>query len=86
MKTTIALTAAIAALLGWFGPSIDDHSTERAQADALADAIKTEAADERFEKAARKACGENAAWKHADRPGSIICMTKRGYVTKKGSL
>lgn len=79
---TIALTAAIAALLGWFGPAIDDHSTERAQADALADAIKTEAADARFERAAREICGQNATWKHGDRPGSIICMTRRGHVTR----
>ena len=84
---SIVLAGAFAALLGWFGPSIDDHSDERAQADSLADAIKSEAAEDRFERAARQICGENAGFKRGDRPGSIICMTKRGHITRtRGTL
>lgn len=66
------------------GPS--DHSAEQAQAQSLADAQRTEAAAERFAKAAATLCGsENATARHLE-DGSIQCLTKRGHKTIKVAL
>lgn len=66
------------------GPT--DHSAEHAQAQSLADAQRTEAAAERFAKAAATLCGsENATARHLE-DGSIQCLTKRGHKTIKVAL
>jgi len=79
IRTALA-TLAIVAILGWFGPSLDDHSGEWDQAYALEDALNTAAARQRFEKAAQAICGPQAAWQElAD--GSIQCRTKHGRKT-----
>lgn len=80
--STWLAACAIALLLGAShlldGPT--DHHAEWAQAQDLQDAIKTEAASARFDKAARAICGENAAWIDLG-SGSIQCATKRGHKT-----
>lgn len=71
MKTTIALAFAMAALLAYVGPQIDDHSGESAAA--------KQAAQERLAKAAQKICGINAAW---EIKGDVLqCLTHRGFKT-----
>lgn len=61
-------------------PLIDDHSSERAQADSLQDAIKAEAVQARFAKAAQAICGSNAAWADLGN-GAVQCLTHRGHKT-----
>lgn len=84
----IALAALIAAVLSTSylldGPT--DHSAEHAQARDLSDAVKADAAAERFAKAAAALCGsENATARHLE-DGSIQCLTKRGHKTIKVAL
>lgn len=63
------------------------HNTEMATAASLDDAIKNEAAQARFTRAAAKICGsENAGWKLVDDTRSIQCTTKRGHKTRKVAL
>jgi hypothetical protein len=68
---------------------LDDAPDARAEWDkstALADAIKSEAAQERYQRAAAALCGsENAIAK--DLGGGVIqCFTKRGYRTQRAAL
>lgn len=76
--------AAIAIVLAYIcmavldGPT--DHSTEVAQAQALDDAHKAEAARLRFEAAAQAMCGPQAAWRAVDQT-SVQCFNKRGRKT-----
>ena len=80
MLRTTALAIAIAALLCWFGPSLDDHSAENDQAVDLQAAIVASIAQERFDRAAQAVCGPQAAWvQTAD--GSVQCSTKHGRPT-----
>jgi len=66
------------------GPT--DHSAEQAQAKSMADAIRAEAAAERFARASAALCGgENAVARDLG-DGSIQCLTKRGAKTIKVSL
>ena len=77
----IVVAIVIALLLaGAHNLDIADHSTEAAQADALADAIKLEAAQARFAKAAAEICGHNGAWVMLD-GATIQCYTHRGQRT-----
>jgi hypothetical protein len=82
-----ALAALIAAILSCSylldGPS--DHSAEHAQALALKDAQKQEAADERFAQAAAAMCGPNAAAKDLG-DSTVQCYTHKGRKTIKVSL
>ena len=79
---TWLLAAAILVTLSYVGPAIDDNSDDRAQADALQDAIKTSAAHDRFAKAAQALCGPNAGW--AELPdGAVQCSTKQGHKTAR---
>ncbi len=65
-------------VLSAVGPNMKDHSAERAQYDTL------EAA-ERFSNAARRECGENAAW--VDLGGSVVqCYDHRGNKTRRAKL
>lgn len=72
----IVLLYIMAAVLD--GPT--DHSTEVAQAQAIDDAHKAEAARLRFEAAAQAMCGPQAAWRAVDQT-SVQCLTKRGRKT-----
>ena len=53
-----------------------------AQADALSrqDAIKTESAERRFERAAAAMCSENGGWRRVGADG-VQCITKKGKRT-----
>lgn len=81
LATLIAAVLSTSYLLD--GPT--DHSAEHAQAAALDDAIKTEAAQARFARAGAAICGENAAVMDLG-DGTIQCLTKRGYKTRRVSL
>lgn len=80
--------AAIAIVLAYIcmavldGPT--DHSTEVAQAQALIDAqraaVEAAATRQRFEHAAARMCGENAAWLELE-GGAVQCRTKHGRKT-----
>lgn len=78
------LAAAMAAVLSTSylldGP--EDHSSETASSLALEDALKAEARQERFDKAARSICGENAGWRITTN-NQLVCLTKRGHKTTK---
>lgn len=82
---TIGLTLAISVAL--LAGTVEDHSDEHAQAASLADAIKAEAQEFRRDRAARAICGENAGYRFTNKSNEIVCLTKRGHVTKtKGTL
>jgi hypothetical protein len=77
MKTiiTATLAAAFAIALGWLGPTALDTPS-------LQDAKSAATTEQRFDRAARMACGgENSAYKLTDQPGEIRCFTKRGKAT-----
>ena len=65
------------------GPS--DHSAEHAQALALLDAQRTEAAELRFAHAAAAVCGPNAAAQDLGN-GMVQCMTHKGRKTVQVAL
>ena len=79
LKTTI-LAVAIAALLCWLGPALDDHSAEWDESANLADAQRAADARQRFERAAQQICGPQSPFTElAD--GSIQCHDRRGRKT-----
>lgn len=80
MIKTTALAIAIAGLLCWFGPSLDDHSDEWDQAVYLQDAINEAIRQEKFAVAAQALCGPQAAWQQLN-DGSVQCRTKTGRPT-----
>ena len=63
-----------------------DAQAEWDQSTALQDAIKTEAAEARFTRAARQICGDNAGYTLVDNDRTIVCTTKRGHVTRRVAL
>lgn len=63
----------------------DDNHAEHAQALSLQDAIKSEAADARFARAAADICGENAGFSRID-ASTIQCYTHKGKPTRRVSL
>lgn len=85
MQTPVVnwLSALALALLLASGHLLDtpaDHSTERAQADALSDAIKTEQARVQLARRVADRCGANAAW--SDLGGGLVqCADKHGRKT-----
>ena len=82
------LAAALLSLLLGSAYRLDaptDHNTEMAQAQALEDAIKSEAADARFERAVAELCGENAGHKPLE-DGAIQCYTHSGHKTVRVAL
>lgn len=86
---TTWLAAILIALLMSAAMHLDDAPDARAewaQSAALADAIKSEAAQARFDRAAAALCGsENAVAK--DLGGGVIqCLTHKGTKTKRVAL
>jgi len=66
--------------LAYVGPAIDDHSGENAVA---AEAAKQQRQQKRFALAAARICGsENAVARPTGREGEIVCVTKRGFITR----
>lgn len=74
----IAIVLAYICMAALDGPT--DHSTDVAQAQAIDDAHKAEAARLRFEAAAQAMCGPQAAWRAVDQT-SVQCLNKRGRKT-----
>lgn len=73
--TVAAMVTAFAIALGWLGPVALDTPS-------LQDAQRAATAEQRFDRAARMACGgENSAYRLTDQPGEIRCFTKRGKST-----
>lgn len=78
MKALILLTLALASLLCYVGPSLDDHRGESPVPDSV---IAEHQAEIRMLRAAIEMCGgENAVAKDLGN-GSIQCLTKRGQKT-----
>lgn len=75
--TNWLLATIICILLGatWHLDAPSDHNTEMAQAAALSDAIKSEAAQARFTRAAAQICG-NAPWAQ-DASGAVVCQVRK---------
>lgn len=70
--------------------TLEERSQRRiaaAQAQDLQTAIKNEATQARFERAASEICGsENAGWQLVDDTRTIQCTIKRGFKTRKAVL
>ena len=81
LATVLAALLSTAHLLD--GPA--DHAAEQAQLVSLQDAIKTEAAEARFTRAAARICGENAGFRQLDET-TVQCFTHKGKPTVKGTL
>lgn len=79
IRTAILALAAIA-LLAWFGPAIDDHSAEVAQAADIEHAHQAAAARQRFARAAQAMCGPQSPWSEPA-PGVVQCHNKHGRKT-----
>ena len=75
------LACALALLLAWFGPAIDDHGAEQALAGELEAAQAQARAQDRYERAVQQLCGDNAAWMQLE-GGAIQCYTRRGLKTR----
>lgn len=85
--TNWILAACIAMLLSsaYLLDGPDDHHAEHASALALEDALRIDAKQERFTKAAAAVCGPQAyAADLGD--GNVQCHTKRGRKTTKAAL
>ena len=78
MKSLIALTLALAAVLAYVGPSLDDT---RGQA-PVPDSVIAEHADEiKMLRAAVEMCGGENSVAEDLGDGTVQCRTKRGYKT-----
>ena len=85
MIRTAATTIALICALAWFGPALDDHSADAAQAADLEAAQHQASAQARYDAAVQHLCGSNAAFMElAD--GEIQCKTKRGTPTRRVTL
>lgn len=80
MIRTLLLASALAILLCWFGPAIDDHSAENDQAIDLQAAIVASIAQDKFDRAAQAVCGPQSPWVQLN-DGSVQCSTKHGRPT-----
>lgn len=82
MIRTTLLLAALLATLGIVGPTLDDYSSEQAQADDLQDAIRQEDARRQYAAKLQRLCGPNAAWMQLE-GDAIQCTNKRGTPTRR---
>lgn len=89
MKNTLALIF-IAGTAGILGPQLDagsfmdDLQDRAAQAEEHARAIAQAEHRQRFERAARIACGGGEVGWYEVAPGVVDCATKRGKRTQRG--
>lgn len=84
MKHTLincALFAAIVATM--FSIQVIDNGAEH---EVAAEELVKQNRQDRFEKAAREICGENAGWSLTTNQDAIVCKTKRGHKTKTAQL
>ena len=80
MIRTALIAVAMALALCWFGPTLDDHSAEAAQAVDLQYAINQAIAQEKFAQAAQAVCGPQSPWVQLN-DGSVQCSTRYGKPT-----
>lgn len=78
MKSLIALTLALATLLAYVGPSLDDH---RGESPVPESAIAEHQAEIRMLRAAVEMCGGQNAVAQDLGNGTVQCLTKRGHKT-----
>ena len=85
MKHTLINIALFCGIVGCMVgiQAIDDNSAEHEV--AKQELVKQNRQD-RFEKAAREICGENAGWSLTTNQDAIVCKTKRGHKTKTAQL
>ena len=79
MKNTLincALFAAIVATM--FSIQVIDNGAEH---EVAAEELVKQNRQDRFEKAAREICGENATYRLTNKQGEIVCLTKRNHKT-----
>lgn len=79
MKNTLincALFAAIVATM--FSIQVIDNGAEH---EVAAEELVKQNRQDRFEKAAREICGENAGWALTQGKNEIVCKTHRGHKT-----
>ena len=84
MKNTLincALFAAIVATM--FSIQVIDNGAEH---EVAAEELAKQNRQDRFERAAREICGENAGWSLTTNQDAIVCKTKRGHKTKTAQL
>ena len=84
MKHTLincALFAAIVATM--FSIQVIDNGAEH---EVAAEELAKQNRQDRFERAAREICGENAGWSLTTNQDAIVCKTKRGHKTKTAQL
>lgn len=79
MKTAL-LTVAFVAVLGYFGPSLDDHGHEQAIAADLEQAQRIDADREAWLRYQQRTCGANTGWLELS-DGNVECVTKLGKRT-----
>lgn len=80
MKHTLINIALFCGIVGCMVgiQAIDDNSAEHEV--AKQELVKQNRQD-RFEKAAREICGENATYRLTHKQGEIVCLTKRNHKT-----
>ena len=84
MKHTLincALFAAIVATM--FSIQVIDNGAEH---EVAVEELAKQAKQDRFDRAAREICGENATYSLTHKQGEIVCKTRRGQKTKVARL
>ena len=75
---TLLLVVVACLLLSYLGPALDDHSAEM---EVAREEMAKQRQQDRFERSAQQACGENASYRLTHKQGEIICLTKRNRPT-----
>ena len=81
MLINCALFAAIVATM--FSIQAIDNGAEH---EVAAEELAKQAKQDRFDRAAREICGENATYSLTHKQGEIVCKTRRGQKTKVARL
>lgn len=87
MRTILWYAGVAAVVLVWLSmDGIDDHSTERAKASLVEEALEAAQQRARFERMAQRICGPQAGWTEVE-PRVVQCLTKHGRpVGRKANL
>lgn len=81
MLINCALFAAIVATM--FSIQVIDNGAEH---EVAVEELAKQAKQDRFDRAAREICGENATYSLTHKQGEIVCKTRRGQKTKVARL
>lgn len=79
----ISIFCALVTTMAYIGPQLDDHGPEH---EVAVEELEKQNRQDRFERAAREICGENATWSLTHVQGQIVCKTRRGQKTKVAQL